>query len=49
MGYYALTAQVGQWVGGVGRRARSWQVAPGLLYGQVKKVSRCRRLTRVVP
>jgi hypothetical protein len=34
---------------GVGRRARQWQVAPGLLFGQVKKVYRRRRLTRVVP
>ena len=47
--FYALTAHFGQWVAGVGRRARQWQVAPGLLYGQVKKVYRRRRLTRVVP
>jgi IS1 family transposase len=47
--FYALTAHVGQWVAGVGRRARHWQVAPGLLYGQVQKVYRRRRLTRVIP
>lgn len=47
--FYAVTAHVGQWVGGVGRRARDWQVAPGVLYGQVKKVYRRRRQTRVVP
>jgi IS1 family transposase/transposase-like protein len=47
--FYALTAHFGQWVAGVGRRARLWRVAPGLLYGQVKKVYRRQRLTRVVP
>jgi len=35
--FYALTAHFGQWVQGVGRRARQWQVAIGLIYGQVKK------------
>ena len=45
--FYALTAHFGQWVRGVGRRARQWQVAPGLLYGQVKKTSRRRKVVRV--
>jgi IS1 family transposase len=45
--FYALTAHFGQWVNGVGRRACQWQVAAGLIYGQVKKVYRCRRLVRV--
>jgi hypothetical protein len=35
--FYALTAHFGQWVAGVGRQARQWQVAAGLLYGQVKR------------
>jgi hypothetical protein len=41
---YALTAHFGQWVASVGRRARTWQVAIGLIYGQVKKHYRRRRL-----
>jgi IS1 family transposase len=45
--FYALTAHFGQWVTGVGRRARQWQVAAELLYGQVKKRYRCRRLVGV--
>jgi IS1 family transposase len=45
--FYALTAHFGQWVQGVGRRAREWQVAAGLLYGQVKKRYRRRRLIGV--
>jgi len=45
--FYALTAHFGQWVAGVGRRARQWQVAAGLIYGQVKKAYRRRRLVRV--
>jgi len=47
--FYALTAHLGQWVANAGRRARQWQVAPGLLYGQVTKIYRRRRLTQVVP
>jgi IS1 family transposase len=47
--FYALTAHFGQWTGGAGRRARRWQVAPGLLYGQVTKRYRRRRLVRVTP
>jgi hypothetical protein len=45
--FYALTAHFGQWVVSVGRRARHWQVAAGLIYGQAKKVYRRRRLVRV--
>jgi hypothetical protein len=45
--FYALTAHFGDWVGDIGRRARQWQVAPDLIYGQVKKIYRCRRLVRV--
>jgi hypothetical protein len=45
--FYALTAHFGHWVAGVGRRARQWQVATGLLYGQVKKIYRRRQLVRV--
>jgi IS1 family transposase len=45
--FYALTAHFGQWIGGVGRRAREWQVAAGLLYGQVKKRYHRRRLVGV--
>jgi IS1 family transposase len=43
--YYALTAHFGQWVRS-GRR-RVWQVADTLLYGQVQKLYRRRRLVRV--
>jgi IS1 family transposase len=45
--FYALTAHFGQWVDGIGRRARDWQVAAGLLYGQVKKRYRRRQLVGV--
>jgi transposase-like protein len=45
--FYALTAHFGQWVAGVGRRARRWQVAAQLIYGQVKKRYRRRRLVGV--
>jgi hypothetical protein len=47
--FYALTAHCGQWLA-VGRRGcnvRRWQVEPGLIYGQVKKCYRRRRLIRV--
>jgi IS1 family transposase len=47
--FYALTAHFGRWVDALGRQSRQWQVAPGLLYGQVKKVYRCRRLVQVTP
>jgi len=47
--FYALTAHFGQWreVGGRGRKVLRWQVAPGLIYGQVKKSYRRRKLVRV--
>jgi hypothetical protein len=37
--FYALTAHFGQWLQVVcrGRNVRQWQVATGLIYGQVKK------------
>ena len=45
--FYALTAHFGQWGRAVGRCAREWQVLPGLIYGQVKKTYRRRRVVRV--
>jgi IS1 family transposase len=45
--FYALTAHFGQWVASVGRRAWRWQVAAGLIYGQVKKRYQQRRLVGV--
>ena len=49
--FYALTAHFGQWLalGRRGRNARRWQVEPDLIYGQVKKTYRRRRLVRVSP
>jgi IS1 family transposase len=47
--FYALTAHFGQWlqVGQGGREMRRWKVAVGLMYGQVKKCYRRRKLVRV--
>ncbi|HEX9134636.1 MAG TPA: hypothetical protein VF844_20285 [Ktedonobacteraceae bacterium] len=47
--FYALTAHFGHWheVGQRGRNVRRWQVAAGLIYGQVKKSYRRRKLARV--
>jgi IS1 family transposase/transposase-like protein len=47
--FYALTAHFGHWlqVGRRGRNVRRWRVAPGLIYGQVKKCYRRRKLVRV--
>jgi hypothetical protein len=47
--FYALTAHFGDWLTGrcQGRRVRQWQVAAGLIYGQVKKSHRRRKLIRV--
>jgi len=47
--FYALTAHFGRWreVEHRGRKARRWQVAAGLIYGQVKKSYRRRKLVRV--
>jgi transposase-like protein len=49
--FYALTAHFGQWlqVGRPGRNVRRWQVATNLIYGQVKKSYRRRKLVRVTP
>jgi hypothetical protein len=49
--FYALTAHFGQWLEVVqrGRHVRQWQVAAGLIYGQVKKSYRRRKLLRVTP
>ncbi|HET9920600.1 MAG TPA: hypothetical protein VFQ30_12200 [Ktedonobacteraceae bacterium] len=47
--FYALTAHFGQWLA-LSRRERNvrqWQVAAGLIYGQVKKSYQRRRLIRV--
>ena len=47
--FYALTAHFGHWLTGSrrGRKVRQWQVAAGLIYGQVKKSYRRRKLARV--
>src|SRR5215469_7325764 len=47
--FYALTAYFGQWLEGVrrGRKVCQWQVAAELIYGQVKKSYRRRKLVRV--
>jgi IS1 family transposase/transposase-like protein len=49
--FYALTAHFGHWrqVGRRGRKVLRWQVATGLIYGQVKKSYRRRKLVRVTP
>ena len=45
--FYALTAHFGSWAQTVGKQTRHWQVRPRLLYGQVVKRYRRRRLVRV--
>jgi IS1 family transposase len=47
--FYALTAHFGHWreVARCGRNILRWQVAEGLIYGQVKKCYRRRKLVRV--
>lgn len=47
--FYALTAHFGHWlpVRRRGRNMRQWQVAAGLIYGQVKKSYRRRKLVQV--
>jgi hypothetical protein len=47
--FYALTAHFGTWreERRRGRNARRWQVEPSLIYGQVKKCYRRRKLVRV--
>jgi hypothetical protein len=44
-----LSAHFGQWLALCrrGRNVRRWQVAAGLIYGQVKKSYRRRKLVRV--
>ena len=51
LSFYALTAHFGQWLTFCrrGRNVRRWQVAAGLIYGQVKKSYRRRKLVRVTP
>ncbi len=44
---YALTAHFGKWLQETGRVKRQWVVAAELLYGQVKKSHRRRKLARV--
>ncbi len=46
-----LSAHFGHWlqVGRRGRKALRWQVASELIYGQVKKSYRRRKLARVTP
>jgi IS1 family transposase len=45
--FYALTAHFGSWCECLGKRALQWVVAAGLLYGQVKKFYRQRRVVRI--
>ena len=47
--FYALTAHFGHWhqVSRRGRKVKQWQVAADLVYGQVKKCYRRRKLIRV--
>ena len=49
--FYALTAHFGHWLQMVrrGRKVSEWQVAAELIYGQVKKCYRRRKLVRVTP
>ena len=48
MYFYALTAHFGQWLQWVVEDASlRWQVEPSLIYGQVKKSYRRRKLVRV--
>ena len=42
-----LSAHFGQWLQ-LGRQGRRWQVEPNLIYGQVKKCYRRRKLVRVM-
>jgi IS1 family transposase len=51
LSFYALTAHFGHWshVCRRGRKVLRWQVAAGLIYGQVKKCFRRRKLVRVTP
>ena len=42
-----MSAQFGQWVAGVSGAAGQWQVAAGVISGQLKKTERRRKLVRV--
>jgi len=45
--FYALTAHFGSWAETMGKQTRHWQVRAELLYGQLTKHYRRRRLVRV--
>ncbi len=45
--FYALTAHFGSWIESTGKQTRHWQVRAGLLYGQLVKHYRRRRLVCV--
>lgn len=45
--FYSLTAHFGTWVDSAGTKKREWQVAASLLYGQLIKSYRRRKLARV--
>jgi IS1 family transposase len=45
--FYALTAHFGRWVQAVGEHRPQWQVCPDLLYGQLQRTVRRRKLVRV--
>jgi len=45
--FYSLTAHFGRWIKGAEGVKPIWQVATELIYGQVKKIVRRRRLVRV--
>ena len=47
MYFYALTAHWGEWIQQEGKRKPQWVVAVELMYGQVKKRYRRRRMVRV--
>ncbi len=47
--FYALTAHFGSWAEALGKQTHLWQVSAGLLYGQLVKHYRRRRLVRVEP
>jgi IS1 family transposase/transposase-like protein len=46
--YRAITAHFGRRIGQPGQRQEEWQVDPGLLYGQLHKIRKGRRLKYVV-
>jgi len=45
--YYALTAHFGHWVQGEGLRKPIWEIVAGIIYAQVKKFHRRRKLVKV--